>query len=169
MGCISCTKNKALLKCGICDSDVCKYCAIILPEDGFSFLAKIPDDLKHSIFCGPCYDQKVAAHWDEYQETIEKAKNINVYLSNQGKETRLVKRTEELFKVTNCLDHDETLLRLAFFAVQAGFNALVDVDLTSAKVRENNYQTLVWSGVGRPANLTERNVIRDRSFSRSPN
>lgn len=169
MGCISCQKTKALLKCGLCDTDVCKYCAIILPEDGFSFLKPIPADLNHDIFCGPCYDQKISARWDEYQETMEKAKNINVYLSNQGKETRLIKRTEELFNVTDCKDHDETLLRLAFFAVQAGFNALVDVNLTSVKVRNNNYQTLVWSGVGRPANITERNQIKDKSFRHSPN
>lgn len=169
MGCISCQKNKALLKCGLCSEDVCKYCAIILPEPGFSFLAEIPLDLNHTVYCGPCYDQKVSDRWIEYQQAIEKAKNINVYLSNQGKETRLFKRTEELFHVKDCKDHDETLLRLAFFAVQAGFNTLIDVELTSVKVRENNYQTLVWSGVGRPTNTAEKNIVRDRSFWHNPN
>lgn len=156
MGCITCQKSKALLKCGLCQDDVCKYCAQILPEEGFSFLAKIPEDLQHTIYCGPCFDQKVASHWENYQATLEKAKNIIVYLAKQGKETRLIKRTEDPVKVTDCKDHDETLLRLAFFAVQANFNALVDVELKSVKVRINNYQTLHWSGVGTPANVSER-------------
>ncbi len=169
MGCISCQKKKALLTCGLCRDEVCKYCAIILPEDGFSFLATIPEDLKHSVYCGTCYDKNVAEQWDQYQKTLEQAKNINVYLSNQGKETRLIKRTEDLFQVRDCKDHDETLLRLAFYAVRAGFNALVDVDVTSVKVRENNYQTLSWSGVARPANIHEKNVIKDRTFWKNPN
>ena len=169
MGCISCQKTKALLKCGLCETDVCKYCAVILPDEGFSFLAQIPDDLKHTIYCSYCFDQKVSTHWDAYKETMEKAKNIDVYLSKQSKETRLVKRLELPVHVTNCKDHDETLLRLAFFAVQAGFNTLVDVDLTSVKVRANNYQTLVWSGVGTPANMFDRHQVKDRSIWQNPN
>lgn len=168
MSCITCQKSKALLKCGLCDSDVCKYCAILLPDGGFSFLAQIPEDLNHTTYCNPCFVTKVSDQWDEYKDTIEKAKNINVYLSNQGKETRLIKRTEDMIYVKECDDHDETLLRLAFFAVQKGFNGLVDVELTSAKVRTNNYQTLVWSGAGRPANISERTLIKDKSFWHNP-
>ncbi|MBL7545898.1 MAG: hypothetical protein JNL11_18920 [Bdellovibrionaceae bacterium] len=169
MGCISCQKDKALLKCGLCESDVCKYCAQILPEGSFSFIPNAPDHLKHSVYCGYCFDGQIADAWNDYQKTMEQARNIQVFLSHQGKETRLIKRKEKPFQVVDCLDHDETLMRLAFQAVKAGFNALVDVDLTSKKVRINGYQTQIWSGRGTPVNITARDQVRDRSIWHNPN
>lgn len=156
MGCVSCQGTKAMLKCGCCESDVCKYCAHVLPEDQFSFLTSVPSELKHSVYCPPCFNLHVADAWEDYQLTMEKAKNINVYLSHQGKETRLIKRKEKPITVTQCKDHDEALMRLAFLAAKAGFNGLVDVDLVSQKVKIGGYQTLTWSGKGIPVNLTGR-------------
>lgn len=169
MGCISCQKTKALLKCGLCECDVCKYCAQIQPEDQFSFLPDAPSELKHSVYCGPCFDQNVADLWNDYQQTMEKAKNILVYLSNQGKETRLIKRKEKPVKVVDCRDHDEALMRLAFQAVRAGYNCLVDVNLESTKVKIDGYQTQIWNGSGVPVNVTERHRVSDRSIWHNPN
>jgi len=129
----------------------------------------VAPELKHSIYCPPCFNQHVSDVWDDYQQTMEKAKNINVYLSNQGKETRLIKRKEKPIIVTNCKDHDETMMRLAFQAVKAGFNGLVDVDLVSQKVKIAGYQTQTWSGKGVPVNLTGHHVVRDRSIWHNPN
>lgn len=158
-----------MLKCGCCESDVCKYCAHILPEDCFSYLAQVPAELKHSVFCPPCFNLHVSDIWDDYQKTMEQAKNINVFLTNQSKESRLIKRIQKPIKVVECKDHDETLMRLAFQAVKAGFNGLVDVELTSKKVKMSGYQTLVWAGVGVPAQIPDRYIVRDRSIWHNPN
>lgn len=158
MGCICCQKTKALLECGLCKSDVCKYCAQIMPEDSFSYMPNTPEELKHSVYCGPCFVTKIEDTWTAYLATIEKAKNINVFMDDQGKETRLIKRKEKPFKIVDCKDHDEAMMRLAFQAVHSGFNTLVDVSLTSKKVRVNGYQSSVWAGTGIPVMVADRRI-----------
>ena len=158
MGCICCQKTKSLLECGLCKSEVCKYCAQIMPEGSFSFMPDAPDELKHSVYCGPCFVTNIEEKWNDYQATMEKAKNINVFMDDQGKETRLIKRKERPYKIVDCKDHDEAMMRLAFHAVQSGYNTLVDVSLTSKKVRVNGYQTLIWAGSGVPVTVAPRRM-----------
>lgn len=151
--CITCQKPKAQLECGLCHASVCKYCAHILDEDSFAFLRPCPVELTHEIYCNPCFIETVSAPLADYRETFEKAKDINVFLKAQSKETRLIRRKQEAIVVENCLDEQETLLRLAFGAAKAGFNGLIDVELIQKKVRDGTYQTSSWSGSGIPANL----------------
>lgn len=158
--CCVCQKPNATLVCGICKSAVCKKCAQFTYEDSFSFLAKVPEDLTHGTYCGPCFDDKVAPELAAYADTMERAKNISVFFKDQGKETRLVKRSNEVFRVEDCDDREETLLRLAFFAAQKGYNSLISVDITSEKIRSGSYQTQKWSGTGVPANISDRKLNR---------
>lgn len=85
---------------------------------------------------------------------LAKARNVGIYFKDQGKETRLLKRSEKPVRVLDCPDREETLLRLAFLAVKAGFIGLLDVDIVATKVRDGAYQTSSWSGSGIPSNLT---------------
>lgn len=158
--CCVCQKPKANLVCGICQSAVCKKCAQFTEEDSFSFLDKIPPHLTHGTYCGPCFDAKVAPELASYAETMEKAKDVAVFFKDQGKETRLIKRSNEVFRVKDCLDRDETLLRLAFFAAQKDFNSVIDVDLVSEKIRSGTYQTQRWSGTAVPANISDKKINR---------
>ncbi len=82
---------------------------------------------------------------------MESAKNVFVYYKAQSKETRLMKRSESPLQVNACADRDETVLRLAFLAVKLGFNAIIDVDLVSKKVRDGSYKILTWNGTAVPA------------------
>lgn len=157
------------MQCGICNCSVCKNCAVFLDEGHFNFLPKVPVELSHTTYCPTCFEAQVRPALEKYEEDMEKAKNILVFFSKQGKETRLISRKEKPFKVTDIWDRDEALLRLAFLAVQAGFNALIDVDLISEKVRINNRQSLKWQGTGIPANVDERKLPRDRSIWQNPN
>ena len=168
--CVTCHKPKATLVCGICACSVCKYCAQIMDDGAFSFMAKVPEKLKHQVFCGPCYDTEVAGELQTYNETMERAKEVQVFFKDQSKETRLIKRPERKpYRISDCADHDETVMRLAFLAAQANYNALIEVDVVSEKVRQNSYQTHIWSGTGMPANVEARRLIKDRSFRSYPN
>lgn len=167
--CVSCKKTKSLIQCECCQADVCKYCAHILSEDIFSFLVEKPKELSFQVYCHACYLVHVESALENYNQTIEKAKEVQVFLSNQGKETRLIKRLEKPIKVENCPDHNETMLRLAFMAAKKDFNTLVDVHITSKKVREGSYQKLIWSGVAIPVNMNSRQVVKDRSIWQNPN
>jgi hypothetical protein len=167
--CISCFKPKATLECGACHSTVCKYCAQFVEEETFSFLGQVPEDLAHSTYCPPCFNEKVQPKLDAYNHTMELAKEIDVYYKKQSKETRLIKRFEDPVHVQACSDRDETILRLAFFAAQRNFNSIVDVQVSSVKVKMGSYQNLSWSGTGIPAQVLPDRIIKDRSFSTDPN
>jgi hypothetical protein len=149
--CSSCQKPKAALKCGICDCSLCKNCAQFMDSDRVSFLKKIPAELGHNTYCEPCFHNKVTPRLEAYDALMERAKGIFVYLKHQRKECMFIKRTEDPLKVTDCNDHNETILRLAFFAAEQNYNVLIDVDVTSEKIRNGSYQTLKWSGTAVPA------------------
>jgi hypothetical protein len=156
--CVSCGKPKAVLNCEVCDDAICKKCDQLLAPETFSFLAKIPEELSHLHYCGNCYDSLVAPELDVYQEAMERAKNAFVFFTTQRKETPLIKKAREVFKVENCIDRDETILRLAFFAAQLNYNAIVEVEVEAEKVRSGAYQTSRWSGRGIAAQIDAKKM-----------
>lgn len=167
--CSSCGKPKAQLQCCVCDANVCKNCAQIVEEETFSFLSPVPKDLKSGVYCPSCFDSKIAEALNDYQETMEKAREILVYFKKQSKETRLISRKEAVLKVENVIDEDEAVLRLAFKSAQKGFNAIIDVETSSEKIRNAGYQTLKWKASGIPANVDESRIPKDKSIRDNPN
>ena len=167
--CCICQKPKATLTCGTCSSPVCKYCAVFLDEDTFKYLKKIPKDASHTTYCSPCYNEKVSPVVDNYNETVERAKNIMIFTKQQNKETRFIKRYEEVVHVSDCLDREDVMMRLAFFAAQGDFNGVIDIEVVSKKIRNGSYQTTQWSGSGIPALVNPAKLIKDKSFSSDPN
>ncbi len=161
--CYLCQKTKANLHCGLCAETICKSCTRFLNEDRFSFFKPIPKELAHTTYCEPCFHNNVEPKFTEYEQVLEQARNILVFSKDQGKETRLIKRIEDPVHVADCVDYDETILRLAFFAAQSGYNAIVDVDVVSEKVRMGSYQTLKWTGTAVPVHVIEGKLIKDRS------
>ncbi len=148
--CSFCRLPKAVLACEVCANALCKKCVVILPKESFSFLETIPEDLRHKNYCGSCYDEKVAPELTLYRRTFYQAKKVNVFVKGQGEEIRLMSQNQKPLKVVDCVDKDETLLRLAFLAARAGFNTLVNVDISHKKVRNEGYQTTKWQGSGVP-------------------
>lgn len=167
--CVTCNKSKATLQCGLCACATCKYCAQILDEQAFSFLPQIPETLSHQVYCATCFHNEISDALNDYNDTMERAKEIRVFFKTQSKETRLIKRLEPPFLIENCADEEETVMRLAFLAVKAGFNSLIDVHLKSEKVRIDGYQTLKWTGTAVPANVQDKNLLKDRSIWSNPN
>jgi hypothetical protein len=169
MSCCVCQKSKTGLVCGLCKEDVCKPCTEFLDADSFSFLKNKPEHLTSGAFCVTCFNNTISAELSQYEATVEQAKNILVFDSTQGKETRFIKRKEAQLKVEDCPDRDETIMRLAFFAVELGFNAIIDVDLKSKKIKDGRYQHLIWTGTAVPANVTDKKLLKDRSLWSNPN
>lgn len=87
---------------------------------------------------------------------MELAKQIIVFDKSQGKESRLYKRHEKPIKVVDCPDREETVLRLAFMAVQAKYNAIIDLELRHRIVRNGSYKSTVWTGTAIPTHAQER-------------
>ena len=158
--CCVCQKLKALLKCGICNNPVCKKCVQFVEPETFPFFKKIPAKLAHSTYCGPCYFNEIDPELKLYEQIVEEAKNVAIFYKDQGKETRRMARSTEIFSVKKCKDRNEAIMRLAFFAAQSGFNTLVDVDLQSEKIREGSYQHLIWHADAVPVLLSSEKLKR---------
>ena len=158
--CITCRKPKATHTCDVCDEAICKKCLNILDLATFTFLKVLPPELKHTNYCGGCYDTLVAPALDSYNEIMERAEGAFVFFKTQRKEIPLIKKSKEVYRVLDCPDRDETILRLAFFATQAGFNAVIEVEASAEKVRNGAYQTSKWSGSGVGATVDSDKIDR---------
>lgn len=158
--CSECMKPKALLTCGICDSALCKKCAQFIDEEHFSFMVPIPHDLSRGTYCNPCMTNTITPAMEEYDQQMARAKSLNTYDVDQTKETRWMDKSEPALLVENVLDREESLLRLAFMAVNANYNVLVDVDLTYTKVNAGRYQHFIWKATGIPVMLDDGQLAK---------
>jgi hypothetical protein len=151
---------KRNLQCLSCQCELHKSEAQFVDEMTFAFYLKLPEGVQEGVYCAQCFDLKISSEIATYNEKLERAKNVNVFFATQSKESRFVRRIEKPVRVENCTDRDETVLRLAFLAVEANKNSIVDVDLKSTKVKNGRWQTSIWSGQGIPADISESALNR---------
>ena len=156
--CSTCRKPKANFKCGVCELDVCKNCGHFMGPESFSFLRKIPTGLSHNVYCGPCFDLGVSADLQKYEETMEKAREIIIFSKDETKKTGHLKRKELPYKVEDCEDKDEAILRLSFFAVEDGFNCLLDVHVTHRKIIVGSHKKTIFSATAIPIQIDHSEV-----------
>lgn len=153
--------------CQCCQKEIPKKERQFVDDETFAFFDQLPEGVNEGIYCFECFALHVQPALDRYSEILEAAKNVNMFYLTQSKESRFVRRLEAPITVADCTDKDETILRLAFKAVLAGKNALLDVDLKSHKILDGRYQTSIWSGRAVPANIDE--VQLQRRFPGTPN
>ena len=152
--CASCKQTKARVTCGLCETPICRTCAQFLERHSFLLWEpKVPAELEHETYCAPCFISKVAPALSDYEDTVNRARAVLVFWRSRGDETRVVRSSEKPLSVADCSDEKDTLLKLAFLAAQKKFNALLDVEFKTKKVRNGGYQTTIWSGAGIPARV----------------
>lgn len=156
--CKNCRKPKAPYVCGICTEHVCKSCAKFMDEHAFSFARKVPAELKHTTYCPQCFDEKVAEPLHHYEELMEKARDVIYFTKAQTKQTGHIKRKEEPYRVENCEDEQETIMRLAFLAALDGFNTLLDMDISTKKIVIGSHKKTVFNGTAIPVNMEAKEV-----------
>jgi hypothetical protein len=108
-----------------------------------------------------CFDDEVAAPLADYQDKLERAKEIIIFTKDKGKVTRLLKRKAEPYKVEDCEDQEEALMKMSFLAVEDNFNCLIDVTLTSRKIIVGSHKKAIWSGQAVPINIDPSKVRED--------
>jgi len=154
--CFSCRRtqgHKATVKCGVCQVLLCKKCAFFLASSTFSFREKIADELKHDYYCYFCHQQHVEPARESYLKLVDRARELYFFFNTQKRSIPVIRRGKQKVQVQECQDRDETILRLAFFAAELGYNSVIEAQVNSKKVRNAGYQTSVWSGVGLPAEV----------------
>ena len=159
--CISCRSQKVSLECESCHEPLCRDCKQFLREGTFSFLAKLPDELSFTNYCALCFSTHVDPALTAYEENMELARKAYFFFKTQKRHLPVLKRARVQTKIESCEDRDETILRLAFFAVTEGYNAVIEAEVHSEKIRMGVYQTTRWHGVGVGAQVDQ--VKLDRS------
>ncbi len=163
--CVTCRSPTAQTQCKLCENPLCRDCVLCPPNGSFTLQSKIPVELTHAIYCRFCFDEKVQPALTHYEETLERAKNVFVFFTTQRKEVPLIKKAKTTLTVKECMDRDETILRLAFMSADQGFNALIDTEVEYQKIRNHAHQKTHWSGSGVPAQIDEGKL--DRQFKRN--
>lgn len=123
-------------------------------------MKELPESLKHTHYCGVCFDEHVAPVKSQYENTLERAKAVNVIYKGSKSTIRVVRKADRSTNVDGLKDRDDTILWLAFQAAEAGFNSITEVEVTSRKVRNAGWQTSAWTGVGTPAEITSHETGR---------
>src|SRR4051812_21012834 len=119
--CVACKKPKTVYSCEICEDPLCKACTQFLEEGTFSFRSELPPELGHSRYCPSCFVTQVEPELEAYREKMELAKQVYFFFKTQKRAIPVLKRAESEVEVEDCADRNETILRLAFFAVEQGF------------------------------------------------
>ena len=159
--CCACRLPRAQHECEVCYEPICRTCLQRVDEATFMFQPKLPEILTHNVYCQLCYDEHVAPRLETYNEVLTRAKEVFfITLSFRGFLPTLKKAKTEI-SVKDCTDRDETIMRLAFLAAEAGYNSIIYGEVTSQKVRDNAYQTSRWSGHGLPAIVDEAKLRMD--------
>lgn len=156
--CKTCRKPKANFVCGICEEHVCKSCVNFLEEATFSFLKKIPKELTFTNYCNQCFDEKVSGPLSEHEATMEKAREVMIFMKNQTKKTGHIKRKELPLLVEDCEDEQETIMRLAYWAAKDGFNCLLDINITTKKIIVGSHKKTIFNGTAIPVTIDPKEI-----------
>jgi hypothetical protein len=165
--CIACLKpgddSATWRECGICLGDLCRECAIFLDEASFPFLDPKPAALAHSFFCADCHEAHVVPAQTEYEAALDRARRTYFFYEGRKPAIPYLSKAKAEVKVDDCVDRNETILRLAFQAQAAGYNAIIHAEVGHEKVRMEGWQKTKWIGRGTPAQVDSERL--DRPFA----
>jgi hypothetical protein len=151
--CELCLKPKANLTCGLCKKVVCKNCEEFLEPDYFSFWEKPDQNLLLAHFCAECFCETIGPIKEKYDSILNLAKEINIFFAADPHPPHPIRKHHKLVSIKDCVDRDESILRLAFRAVELGYNSLMQVTTTAKQVRNHAHQKNVWDATGLPAEI----------------
>lgn len=159
--CCFCRLPRATFECEVCSEPVCRSCVLRLPEETFAMLPEKPAGLCHDKYCPRCHDEHIETALTTYNEIMERAKNVGYWAKGYRGHVPVLKKARFDISVENGLDRDDVLLRLGFKAAQAGFNGLIQGEVTSAKVRNFGYQKMTWSASALPCMVDDEKLARE--------
>jgi uncharacterized protein YbjQ (UPF0145 family) len=122
-------------------------------EDFSALRRAIPEELKHSSYCVQCFDEHVAAPLADYEEKKEKARDIIIYSKEQSKLTRFLKRKADPYKVEGCEDEEQALLKMSFYAVEDGYNCLIDIQYHTKKIIDGSHKKTIYGATAVPITI----------------
>jgi hypothetical protein len=116
-------------------------------------MSVIPEHLKLYLYCARCFHDRILPEQTRYEELMEQAKEVYFLSKAYRGNVRILKRHTKRVSVDDCDDRRECILRLAFKAVELGFNAIIQAEIESEKTHVNHRQSTLWRGSALPADV----------------
>jgi hypothetical protein len=129
-------------------------------DEAFRLLDVRPAELGHAQYCPRCHESVVEPALQRYDEQLSRARNVGYWARTYRGHVPVLKKGQRSIEVAGFRDRDEALLKMAFLAVEQGFNGLVHGELISRKERNHGYQKMLWSGRATPARIDEEALER---------
>lgn len=155
MTCYAC-KNPAIFSCGLCSHELCKSCAEFINDADLTYYKTLPPVLSHGQYCSRCFAGEVIPALQTFRSTLKKAKKVYIVDKPSRRALPILRKLEKPLTVSGCVDREDAFMRLAFQAVEKGFNAVVKANVEYKKVRNFGYQKMMWEGTGYAAELDSR-------------
>lgn len=156
--CIFCHLQRQTVRCGVCENPVCRSCALHVSRADFELFDELDATLLHPDYCPTCYDSTVALAKAQYDEIVERAKQVHYWPKSYRGAVPILKKSQVKLRVANVTDEKLALLKLAVEASRSGFNALIHGEISARKVRNHGYQKMLWSGSAMAATIDESKV-----------
>jgi hypothetical protein len=152
--CVHCQGSKRVQACVLCSQMSCKNCHFFVNSEEFSFYSKNPLKGIEGWVCTQCYGQKVEPEKIKYQSLFEQAQGIYFLTKNYRGNLRLKNTYTKRVSVDSCQDRREAITRLAFYAAELNYNAIIQAEIVDKKIkRPGGYQSTEWSASALPANI----------------
>jgi hypothetical protein len=162
--CLTHIKPGQELTCECCSETCCKKCQTILREDTFSYSSQVAPELKHTRYCARCMDSVIEPALEAYREQLANAKNAYFFTPAFKKRIPVLKKAKSRVQIKGTPDRDETILRLAFLAIEQGHNAVIEAEVSAQKVRNEGYQKSLWVGSGLPVTIDLTKFEREQAY-----
>ena len=131
-----------------------------MESEAFTYMSKVPADLAHARYCPRCYDAKIAQAVIDYEAMVEKAKDVYFLTKAYPGYVRVLRKHTKRVVVEDCADRRDTIVRMAFFAAELGFNAIIEAEVESFKTRSHGYLSSRWKGSAMPAQIDGEQLER---------
>ena len=158
--CPLCRVRDAEINCPLCPTQLCKKCAETVDSEAFPYQPEMAKLYAGKRFCPSCFDNEVAPKLAAHDELLEKAREVPWFPRTYRRNLPIVKKSHTTLSVTEGLDRDDILLRLGFMTVEKGYNAMIEVEVAAAKVRNHGYQKMVWQGTAHPIEIDVDRLVR---------
>ena len=159
--CSVCHLNSSDKTCGYCSSAICKKCSHTCSLEMNEWYINKKEI--HHLSCPDCYEQKFIPLEENFDEDMQTAKDSPVWPKTYRGKIPMLNRSQKQFSIQDCADKKLAVLKLAFQAIEGGFNALLEVDVKYTKVRDHGYQKMLYSGTALGA-MVDHSKLRDEDY-----
>lgn len=118
----------------------------------------------HHLSCPDCNEKVFNPIFEQYQNNLELAKSLPIWPKTYRGKIPILNKSIQNISISDCKDRKLALLKMAFQAIELGFNALSDVEINQIKIRDHGYQKMLYNGTAKAINADRSKLIDPESI-----